>query len=185
MIQRSVMTKKDLANIQYDSEKGYHLQDFYFDSLLDVDSLSLAIEDSINTDCGVLITWTLCEGWIVIPGTKDNLDYLNYVLLEDYLQGTINFKVATRKEEMINDYIAQLKFDVLVLEQHLNKQQGCMDELLLVIKEHRAKNTKNLKSLLEQIKSELQSWQNAKQYYLKSGLLVPPVETVFEMRHIQ
>lgn len=185
MIQRSVMTKKDLANIQYDSEKGYHLQDFYFDSLLDVDSLSLAIENSISTDCGVLITWTLCEGWIVIPGTKDNLDYLNYVPLEDYLKGTINFKVATRKAEMINDYIAQLKFDVLVLEQYLNKQQGNMDELLLVIKEHRAKNTKNLKSLLEQIKRELKSWQIAKQNYLKSGLLIPPVDTVIKMRHIQ
>lgn len=179
-----VFTKSDLEQIEYDDSKGFYLDTFYFDSLIDTEDSYLPFKRSIKTTENVLITWTIAVGWIVVPFENGALNYINYSPLAKYLT-TYNNKVIvqerqmqTMKEKLINEFIDTLKGHIGIIVDYLEQNRYVSpDELLLVIKEHKQPHTQSFVELKLLLEKELASWYTAKRKLIEFETLDAPALT--------
>lgn len=170
-----MLTKRDLANITFDEEKGFCCDTFYFDSILNFDDEYLPIERSIKTTESIIITWTLASGWIVIPLDNGELHYIRYSTLDDYLANTFDTDIQqqrqlSQKEELINEYIDIIKTRIDTIKAYKMRSRFVSPlELMTILVEHRQPNLKNLDLLLLLLENELHSWYKAKRKYIEYG----------------
>lgn len=173
---KQIMTSTELAKIDYDNQKGFFLNNFFFDSVLNPTDTCLTLDRSIRTTENIIVSWTLCEGWIVLPMDPfTQVDYVNYVPLAHYLNSTFNKNIPyerhdTSKEQLIDEYIETIKDRIQSVTAFLNKPgQISMDEIIFILKEHRHPDTQNLYQLLEILKVELEQWYAAKWKLIEYG----------------
>lgn len=170
-----VFSRKELANIKYDAERGFCHNGFYFDSLIGPVDTCLSLAKSIHTTEGVVITWVICEGWIVLPldPTTKKVNYTQFMPLALYLNDLgvdVTYqRQSTCKEQLIDEYIETLQDRIQTLKSYLIGEDVPSDVLVFIAKEHSHPQTKTTQQLLVALKRELNSWYIAKRKVMEYG----------------